>query len=133
AVAVIERVFGLADRTQQFLERWSEQIAKLRRAALPLIRDLLLVMTKIRQIKLVGPVWLEPHNFAHRIHERGLAIGCEPHNFVLVAIVREAQILRQRLIEDAQRMRKISPPVDRNVLALPDSPRSASKVPKSVD
>ena len=41
-----------------------------------------------------------------------LAIGRQSHHFVLVAIVRKSQILRQRLIEDAERMWEMHPALD---------------------
>ena len=62
-----------------------------------------------------------------------LAVRREPHDLVLVAVMRKAEILRQRLIEDAERVREIDPPFDRNLSALADAPRGAREVAKTID
>src|SRR5271166_5424447 len=90
-------------------------------------------MAKIGEIELICPVRLEPHDPAHRIHERWLAIRRKTHDFVLVAIMWKAQILRQGLIEHAERMRKIHPPVDRDILTLPGTPGRAGEVSEPID
>ena len=90
-------------------------------------------MAEIGEIELVCPVGLKPHDLAHGIHERRLAVGRKAHDLVLVAIVGKAQILRQRLVEDAERMRKIHPPVDGDVLALADAPGGAGEIAEPVD
>src|SRR6266496_2614579 len=90
-------------------------------------------MAEIGEIELVCPVRPEPHYFAHRIHEGRLAVGRKAHDFVLVAIMRKAQILRQCLIENSERMRKIHPSINRDVFALAEAPGGAREVPEPVD
>ena len=45
----------------------------------------------------------------------------------------KAKILRQRLIEDAERMRKIDAAIDADVAALPDAPGGAGEIAEAVD
>ena len=91
------------------------------------------MMTKICEIELVSSVGLEPHDLAHGIHECRLAVGRQAHDLVLVAVMRKAQILRQRLIKDAERMREIHPPIDGDGLAPADPPCRAGEVAKPID
>ena len=76
----------------------------------PLIGDVLAVMAEIVEVELERAVWLAAarSGASRRMHD-GLAIGREPHDLVLVAVVRKAEILRERLVEDAERMREIAP------------------------
>ena len=45
----------------------------------------------------------------------------------------KSQILRQRLIENPERMREMHAPFDRDVLALPNPPGRARKVSETVE
>ena len=63
----------------------------------------------------------------------GCAVRREPHHLVLVAIVGKAEILGQRLIEDAERMREIDAAVDTDVAALARSPGGAGEIAEAVD
>src|SRR5437762_3671858 len=56
-----------------------------------------------------------------------LAIGRKAHDLVLVTVVRKAEILRDGLIEDAERMREEYPAFNRDVPTRPDAPRGARK------
>ena len=47
--------------------------------------------------------------------------------------MRKAEILRQRLIEDAERMRKIHPSIDRDVCALARPPGRAGEIAEAID
>ena len=125
---ILERIGRLAARPEQLLERRREQIAELRRAVGPLIGDLLLVMAEIRRGRARSvPSGFKPHDLAHGVHGGRLAVGSKPHHLVLVAVVRKAEILRQRLIEDAERMRKIDAAVDRDLRAAARRPRRRSR------
>ena len=76
-------------------------------AAVPLVVDLLAVMAEVVEVELEGPVVAQPHDLAHRVEVARLAVGREAHHLVLVAVVREAQVLRERLVEDAERVREV--------------------------
>src|SRR5262249_19518402 len=99
----------------------------------PLIRDLFAVMSKIAEIKLVAPIASQQHDLVHGIHKCGLAVRCEAHDFVLVAVVRKAQKLRECLIKDAERMWEIHPSIDGNICTLAYSPSCATKISEAVD
>src|SRR5688572_12480344 len=49
---------------------------------------------------------LQQHDLVEFILELRLAVRSEPHHLVLIAVFPEAQILRNRRIEEAQRMRE---------------------------
>jgi hypothetical protein len=61
-------------------------------------------------------------DLAHGFNESRPAIREKPHDLVLVAIVRRAQILDDGLVEDAERMREIDVPINLNRGALADTP-----------
>ena len=105
-MAILERIGRLAAWPKQLLERRRKQIAELRRAVHPLISDVLAMVAEKAQIELESAVWEQAHDLAHGVQECGLAVGSKPHHLVLVAVVRKAEILRQRLIKDAERMRE---------------------------
>ena len=122
-VALLERLVLAARGAEQILERRREQRAHMRAAARPLVGDLLLVVAEISGVEPVCAIVLKQDDPAHLRHEPWLAIGREPHDLVLVAIVRKAQILGQRLVEDAERMREPYAPVHGNGRALAHYPR----------
>ena len=64
------------------------------------------------QVEREGAVFLETNDLLHLLDIGRLAIGREAHDLVLVAIMREADELRHRLVEDAQRMWEINAAVD---------------------
>ena len=47
--------------------------------------------------------------------------------------MRKAEILRERLVKDAKRVRKKDPPLDLDIVALPDAPGAARKIAEAVD
>src|SRR5262245_22793522 len=90
-------------------------------------------MAKISEIELIGPIGLESHDLAHSIHEFRLAVGCETHDLVFVNVMREAEILRQRLIQDAQRVWTVDPSIHRQSRPLAGTPGSAGKIAEAID
>ena len=91
------------------------------------------MVTKICGVELEGSAISEEHKFAHLFQVFGLAIGCQPHDFIFISVMRKANVLRQRLIEHAQRMWEINSAVDINVGAATTSPCRARKVAETVD
>src|SRR5262249_32420428 len=61
------------------------------------------------------------------------AVGGEPHNLVFIAVVRKAEILRQRLVENSQRMREVHAPVHRNRICATDAPGRAREIAETID
>ena len=91
------------------------------------------MVAKIGEIELVGPVRPEPHDLAHGVHERRPAVGREAHDLVLVTVMREAEILGQRLIENAERMREVNLPIQGKGRSLAGAPRGTGEVAETVD
>ena len=65
AVPILERIGRLAPRSEKVFQRRREQIAELRGAIAPLIRDLLIDDGGNKQGSAEGPVRQEPDNLAH--------------------------------------------------------------------
>ena len=100
----------------------------MRRAAGPSVVGALLVVTEVTQRELERAVGPELHDAAHLGHVARLAVRREAHHLVLIAIVRKAEELGDRLIEDAERVREEHAPehLDRAGFAAPQ-PRSRSR------
>ena len=67
------------------------------------------------------------------VDEARLAVGRETHDLVLVAVVREADELRHRLVEHAERMREVDAAVDRDRAALAQPPGRGGEIAEAVD
>ena len=65
------------------------------------------MMAEEFQIELEATPGEQAHNLAHGVDQQGTAVRRKPHHLVLIAIMRKAEILRERLIENTERMRKI--------------------------
>src|SRR5947208_10156557 len=91
------------------------------------------MMAEIIEVQLKPSIIHQPDDVAHRRHSRGCAIGRQAHYLVLVAIVREAEVLGQRLVEDAERMREVHPPFHSYVGPAADPPSGAAEVAEAVD
>ena len=63
----------------------------------------------------------------------GAAVGRKPHHLVLVAIMRKAEILRERLIEDAERMWEIYSAMGRDFAAACRTPGRAREIAEAID
>ena len=90
-------------------------------------------MSEIGEVERVRPVWMKSHDLTHGVHGVRLPVRGKAHDLVLVAIMGKAEILRQRLIKDAKRMRKIDAAIDADVFALASSPGGAGEIAKAVD
>src|SRR5215471_7293110 len=67
------------------------------------------------------------------IEKPPLAVRRKPHHLVLVAILGESEELRERRVEQAQRMRELDRAPDLNLVAAPDTPHDAAEVAEPVD
>src|SRR5262249_50999479 len=105
----------------------------MRSTVIPLIGDTLAMMAEEAQIERIRAIGLQAHDFVHVLQEGWSAIGGKPHDFVLIAVVGKAEKLGERLIEDAERMRKIDATIDLNRGALADAPSSTRKIAKSIE
>src|SRR5665213_3541465 len=102
-------------------------------AALPLIGDLFLVVTEEAGVEREGATIQEPYDLAHLGQEFWRAIGSEPHDFVFITVIWKSQELRQCLVENTQRMRKIDTILYLDGGVMPDPPGRARKVAEAVD
>ena len=65
--------------------------------------------------------------------EARLAVGRQAHHLVFVAVLREAEELRERGVEQAQRMRELDAAAHVDVVAAADAPHHAAEVAEPVD
>src|SRR5215471_18059288 len=91
------------------------------------------MMAEVAKIELEGTVGLQPHDIPHLVEERRLSVRRKPHDFVLVAVIGKAEILRKPLIENPQRVREIYPAHHVDHAVAPNTPRRARKVPEAID
>src|SRR5580693_6954782 len=105
----------------------------MRAAAFPFVGDLLAVMPKERGIEGKPTIVFEVDDLAHLRQTSRSAIGGEPHHFVFVAVIGEAEELRQRLVEDPKRVGEKDPFFEGDRAAAADPPGGTRKVPKAVD
>src|SRR4051794_8975138 len=91
------------------------------------------MVPEIFQIQLEGAVVEQVDDTPHLVQPSRLAVGREPHDLVLVAVMREAEKLRHRLVENAERMREIHPAVYVHVTAPANAPGGAGEIPKAID
>ena len=107
SMALLKGIVGPAAGPQQRLELGGEQIAELRRAVRPLVSDWLLVVAEVGEVERVS---CRPASGARSCAWLPVAVGLpirsEAHHLVLVAIMRKAEILRQRLVKDAERVQE---------------------------
>ena len=73
------------------------------------------------------------NELAHGIEVGRLTVWSEPHDLVLVAVVRKAEILRERLVEYPERVRKIHPLRCRKIAPSRKTPSRAGKIAKTVN
>src|SRR5262245_2657433 len=90
-------------------------------------------MAKICQIELISSFGSKLYDLAHGVHECRLAVGRESHDFVFVAVVGETQILRERLVEDPERVWEIHAAIDGDDATAADPPCRAGEVAEAVD
>jgi len=89
------------------------------------------MMAEIFEVELVAIAQM--HDLAHLGHARGRAVGRKPHHLVLVAVMGKAEILRERLVEDAERVREMHPPLNRDARAASHAPGGTGKIAEAVD
>ena len=133
AVSILERIGRLAAWPKKIFQRRREQIAELRRVIVPLVRDLRSVMAEIIKVQPEGPIRQKTNQFAKLVEVGRFAVWSKSHHLVFIAVVREPEILRQRLVEHPKRVRKIDPLRDRKIGPASETPGRAGKISKTVD
>ena len=68
-----------------------------------------------------------------RIEKAWLAVRRQPHDFVFISVVRKSEILGHRLVENAERMRKIYAAVGRDVGPRRDAPSCTREITETIN
>ena len=76
------------------------------RTAVPLVVNAFAVVAEKVEVQCKGAVRLQLHDLAHLGQEIGLAVGRQSHDLVFVAVIGKAQVLREGLVEDTERVGK---------------------------
>ena len=98
----VSRSPGPARRTESVDEFVREDAADLRRAFVPRHLDAVGVVQKIIQVESKSRfVTVGADDVAKQLDEARLAVGREPHDLAFVAVVREADELCRRSVDDA--------------------------------
>src|SRR5262249_51135740 len=98
-VRLREGLVGPSRRAEEPLQFLGEHAAQLRIALVPLHLDAFAPMAEILEAKTEEAVGLEAHELAHRFHVAWRPVGREPHHLELVAVAPEAEVLRDRRVE----------------------------------
>ena len=131
-VTLRQRLVLPAHRTQHRPQRLAVESADRGCAVFPRVIDFLPMVAEIIQIKTKHPVSAKLHYTAHLTEKPRLAIWRQSHDLVFVAVVQETEVLRQCLIENAQRVREIHPPADFNLGAATHAPGGAGEIPEPI-
>jgi hypothetical protein len=87
----------------------------------------------------VGEIQLEPVARFHAnerteaIDVLGLAVGRETHHLELVAVLGEAEVLRDRRVQEPHRVREFDPVADRDGVGASDAPHRADEIAEPVN
>ena len=100
-VFLLERLVRCSRRTQQVDQRTPAKCADLGRAIVPAIGDISDVVPEIFQVQPKAAIGLNEHDFTERFEIVRLAIRRQSHHFVFVAVMREAEKLRERGVKNA--------------------------------
>ena len=73
------------------------------------------------------------NELAHLRDQRGFSVGRETHHLVFVAILREAQIQRERVVKKSERMRIMDAEKRRDLIPFSRCEHRAHEVAHSID
>ncbi len=134
AMLVLERRRRIARRPEQLAQRIAPQPAARGDAVLHrVVGALARCVAEKAQVEGEGAVVVQLHDLTHGIELARLAIRGEAHHLVFVAIVREADELRHRLVEHAERVREVDAAIDGEFAALTQSPGGGGEIDDAVD
>jgi hypothetical protein len=128
-----QRFIGSTGCPEQHLELRREYAADRRLAVVPRHLHAVGPVAEERQIELEGAVGAEMKELPHAIDVRGLAIRRQPHHLEFIAVFPEAEELRQREIQQAERMRIEDAAIDSERAAGGASPRRAHEIAEAVN
>src|SRR5205823_1035870 len=90
-------------------------------------------VAEVRQVELEPAARLEVDQGFDLTHVTRFAVRREAHDLEFVAVVREAEILREREIQQPERVRKVHALADMEAGALDLSPRRADEIAEAVN
>src|SRR5439155_12708144 len=94
--------FGTPGPAKQTFQFRSVEFAHRRIAVFPFHVVAIRPVAEISQIQLEKPAILQAHKPAERLHQARLSVGSQSHDFELVTIAKEAQILRDSGVENSK-------------------------------
>ena len=121
-----------ASRPEVAFHRRTPERRQLGRPAVPRHRGALDVVPEVVEAELVAEA-VAPDDPAEDVQVLRLPVGGEAHHLVLVAVLREAEVLRDGRVEDAEGVGERNLPADLEVVTLPDAPHRAHHVAEPVD
>jgi hypothetical protein len=75
----------------------------------------------------------DAHDVADQSGKARFAVRRQTHHLVFVAVLREAEQLRERRVEQAKRMREADAAADVDPTSPPHAPHDAAEVAKAID
>ena len=123
----------LARRPEQFLEARRVDVGHLRRARLPLHRHLARPVPEVREVELEAAIDGEADEPGDAVGVDRPAIRRQAHHLELVAVVLEAEVLRQGEIEQPERVGKPGAREDVEAVAASVAHRGTDEVAEAVD
>jgi hypothetical protein len=127
------RLVAPSRRPEQRLELGREHRAQLRLAILPDHLNAVGPVPEVREVQLETAIVAQVHERFDLANVARLAVRAEAHDLELVAVVRKPEVLRDRQVEQAERVRKEHVAVDRHAWAGDAAPRGADEVAEPVD
>ena len=91
------------------------------------------MVSEVVQVQAKAAIVLEQDDGTHLREVLRLAVGRETHDLVFVAVLRKAEVLGQRLVEDSEGVGKVDPLFQGDVFAGAGAPCRAGKIAEAVD
>jgi hypothetical protein len=132
-VTRLHRLIAAARRAEQRFELRCEHRADRRFAVLPRHLHALGRMPEVRQVELELSARAEMDERADLPGEARLAVRRQPHHLELVAVIGEAEVLRDRKVEHSQGVWKEDVSVHRDPRSGDTAPRRADEIAEPVD
>lgn len=132
-VFLFERFLLFAGGAEQFFEGWTVERTPVRRAIVPVVGDVFVVVAEEFEVEPECAVFLEDDDLTHGLEKPRFAVGSQAHHFVFIAVMRKPDELSQRRVKDTKRVRKVDAVIDFDVVAAAHPPSGAGEVAKAID
>ncbi len=101
-MACLERLVGAPRGTEQRFELGREHAADGRLTVVPRHRHAIGPVAEVRQVEFEAAVVVKPNELAQLVGLAGLAVRRQTHHLELVAVLGEAEVLRDGEVQDPQ-------------------------------